>query len=93
MSVTSVLADHFPIDKRIDIRNYEFHIIFSDKSNEINATAFVAVYFNQSGVKQFRLDFTNKGMNRKGMLVDSISAVNKTISYTHTNNALLINLV
>ena len=66
-SVTSAFADHYPIDKRIDIRNYQFNITFSDKSNEINATAFVTVYFNQSGVKQFRLDLTNKAMNGKGM--------------------------
>ena len=91
-SVTNVFADHYPFDKRIDIRNYQFNITFSDKSNEINATAFVSVYFNQSGVKQFRLDLTNKAINGKGMVVDAISALDKTISYTHSNNALLINL-
>ena len=91
-SVTNVFADHYPFDKRIDIRNYQFNITFSDKSNEINAIAFVSVYFNQSGVKQFRLDLTNKAMNGKGMVVDAISALDKTISYTHSNNALLIDL-
>ncbi|CAN5715320.1 M1 family metallopeptidase [soil metagenome] len=89
---TNAFADHYPIDKRIDIKNYQFNIAFSDKSNEINTTAFVTVYFNQPGVKQFRLDLTNKGMDGKGMVVDSITAVDKAISYSHINNALLINL-
>ncbi|MEJ7675401.1 MAG: hypothetical protein WKF59_22505 [Chitinophagaceae bacterium] len=31
-------------------------------------------------------------MNGKGMVVDAISSLKKTISYTHSNNALLINL-
>ena len=91
-SITSVFADHYPIDKRIDIKNYQFNITLSDNSNEIHAIAFVTVYFNQSGVKQFRLDLTNKVMNGKGMVVDAISSLKKTISYTHSNNALLINL-
>ncbi len=91
-SITRVTADHYPFDKRIDIKNYQFNITLSDKSNEINATAFVTVYFNQTGVKQFRLDFTNKGINGKGMVVDAISSMDKKNSYTHSNNALLINL-
>ena len=94
ITVKIVFADHYPIDKRIDIKNYQFNITLSDKSNEIDATAFVTVYFKQSGVKQFRLDFINKTMNGdgKGMVVDSITALDKMISYTHVNNALLINL-
>jgi len=92
IAVKIVFADHYPIDKRIDIKNYQFNITLSDKSNEIDATAFVTAYFKQSGVKQFRLDLTNKGLDGKGMVVDAISSLDKTISYTHSNNALLINL-
>ena len=62
-SITSAFADHYPIDKRIDIKNYQFNIAVSDHSNEIVVTAFVTVYFNQSGVKQFKLDLVNKPMN------------------------------
>ncbi|MEP7111208.1 MAG: M1 family aminopeptidase, partial [Ferruginibacter sp.] len=93
-SMNSAFADHYPIDKRIDIKNYQFNITLSDRSNEIDATAFVTVYFNQSGVKQFRLDLINKtdNTNGKGMVVDSITAFDKNISYTHTNNALFIHL-
>ncbi len=92
--ITSVFADRYPVDKRIDIKNYQFNITLSDKSNEINATALVTVYFKQSGVTQFRLDLTNKTINGdgRGMLVDSITALDKIVSYTHINNALLINL-
>ena len=92
--ITSVFADRYPVDKRIDIRNYQFNITLSDKSKEINVTALVTVLSKQAGVKQFRLDLTNKTFDAdgKGMLVDSITALDKTISYTHINNALLINL-
>ncbi len=92
--ITSVFADHYPVDKRIDIKNYQFSITLSDKSNEIDVTALVTVLFKQPGVKQFRLDLTNKTFDAdgKGMLVDSITALDKIIYYTHINNALLINL-
>ena len=92
--ITSVFADHYPVDKRIDIKNYQFSITLSDKSNEIDVTALVTVLFKHPGVKQFRLDLTNKTFDAdgKGMLVDSITALDKIISYTHINNALLINL-
>ena len=92
--ITSVFADHYPVDKRIDIKNYQFSITLSDKSNEIDVTALVTVFFKQPGVKQFRLDLTNKtiGADGKGMQVDSITVLDKLISYTHINNALLINL-
>ena len=93
-SMTRTFADHYPIDKRIDIKHYQFNITLSDKSDEIGVTAFIKVYFNESGVKQFRLDLVNKPMNAdgKGMVVDSVRAVDKNISYTHTLNALIINL-
>ncbi len=93
-SMTRTFADHYPIDKRIDIKHYQFNITVSDKSDEIGVTAFIKVYFNESGVKQFRLDLVNKPMNAdgKGMVVDSVRAVDKNISYTHTLNALIINL-
>ena len=92
--ITSVFADRYPVDKRIDIRNYQFNITLSDKSDEINVTALVTVLFKQAGVKQFRLDLTNRTINGdgKGMLVDSITALDKIISYTHINDALLIKL-
>ena len=92
--ISSVFADRYPVDKRIDIKNYQFNITLSDKSNEINATALVTVYFKQAGVSQFRLDLTNKTINGdgKGMLVDSITALDKMITYTHINDALFIKL-
>ncbi|MEO6405706.1 MAG: M1 family aminopeptidase [Ferruginibacter sp.] len=88
-----VLADHYPVDKRIDIKHYHFDISVSDHSNEIDVVAFVTVYFKQPGVKQFRLDLINKTLSTgKGMVVVSVAAAGKKISYTHTNNALTINI-
>ncbi|MEO7264958.1 MAG: M1 family aminopeptidase [Ferruginibacter sp.] len=94
ITITSVFADHYPVDKRIDIKNYQFDISFSDKTDEINVTAFVTVYFNKPGVKQLRLDLVNKSVNTdgKGMLVDAVSVNNNNIIFSHSNNALWINL-
>ena len=94
ISITKGFADHYPIDKRIDIKNYQFTISVSDVSDQIEVTAFVTVYFNQPGVKQLRLDLINKTMNSdgKGMMVESITAPGRNISYVHTNNELLVNL-
>lgn len=86
-------ADQYPIDTRIDIKHYQFNLSLSDRSNEIRMTSIVTVIFKEAGVKQIRLDLINKGDNGKGMIVDSISSSNKKISYTHVNNALLIDLV
>lgn len=94
ISITEVLADEYPVDKRIDIKKYQFNITVSDRSNEIAVTSFVTVYFIQSGVKQIRLDLTNKPINGdgRGMMVDSVSISGKAIPFSHTNDALLVNL-
>ena len=88
----SVFADHYPIDKRIDIKHYQFNINFSDNTNEIKANANITIYCKEAGVKQIRLDLTNKAKNNKGMVVDSVTAPNMHLRYTHLNNELLINL-
>ncbi len=87
-----VFADHYPIDRRKDIKHYQFNLTVNDNSNEIDITSFVTIYFKAADVKQIRLDLTNKDLNGKGMMVDSIVSIGKNISYTHNNNALLINL-
>ncbi len=88
----TVVADDYPIDKRIDVRHYRFQINVTDQSDEIDVTAFVTIFFKQPGVKQFRLDLVNKAISGKGMQVDSVWAVDNNTSFTHRDNALLIHL-
>lgn len=93
VSATGVFADDYPFDKRIDVKNYQFQIKVTDQSDDIDVTALVNVYFKQPGVNQFRLDLVNKAINGKGMLVDSVWTVANNISFTHSNNALVIQLL
>lgn len=88
----SAFADNYPIDKRIDMRHYRFHMAVTDRSDEIEVTAFITVLFKQPGVSQLRLDLVNKAANGKGMQVDSVWAINNKISYIHKDNALLIQM-
>lgn len=86
-------ADNYPVDKRIDILHYQFTIAVSDRSNEMDATAAVTVLISQPGVQQIRLDLANvSAATGKGMQVTAVSIGGKSIAYTHTNNALLIQL-
>jgi aminopeptidase N len=88
----ALFADQYPVDTRIDIKHYQFNLTLSDWSNEIRMTSMVTVIFKEAGVKQIRLDLINKADNGKGMVVDGITSSNKQVSFTHTNNALLITL-
>ena len=94
IGINRALADNYPINKNIDIRHYQFNISLSDQSNRITATALITVLCKQSGIKEFRLDLINKPNpeNGKGMVVESVSLLNKAISYVHVDNALLIQL-
>lgn len=91
---TVAFADNYPVDKRIDIKNYQFNITVSDQSDEINVAAFITVLFKQPGVKKIRLDLVNKNISGdgKGMQIISVSAIDKNISFIHSNNALFIHI-
>jgi len=87
-------ADHYPINKNIDVLHYSFELILSDSSNEIVGKTQVRVRFNKDGVTHFRLDLANATAQRqqKGMKVDAIHDDNSTLQFTHTNDELLIEL-
>lgn len=94
IGINRAFADNYPINKNIDIRHYQFNISLSDQSNKITATALITVLCKQSGIKELRLDLINKSNseNGKGMVVESVSLLNKAIRYVHADNALLIQL-
>lgn len=89
-SLGKVFADHYPVDKRIDVRHYQFDITVSDHSNEISVISLVTIYFKEAGVDKIRLDLINSMANGKGMLVDSVLMLHKRVPFTHANNALEI---
>lgn len=87
-------ADHYPINKNIDVLHYSFELILSDSTNEIVGKTQVRVRFVKEGITHFRLDLANATAKRqeKGMKVDAIQAGNSTLRFTHTNDELLIEL-
>ncbi len=88
------LADDYPINKNIDIKHYSFELNLSDTSDEIFGNAKISVLFKTSGIQNFRLDLINKSIEKqgKGMLIDSIKVGSLPISFTHQNDAIIINL-
>lgn len=87
-------ADHYPINKNIDVLHYSFELILSDSTNEIVGKTQVRARFDKEGITHFRLDLANATAKRqeKGMKVDAIQAGNSTLRFTHTNDELLIEL-
>ena len=87
-----VKADHYPINKNIDVIHYAFNLSLSDSTNEILGSTLVTVKFKEAGMQNLRLDFVNKTDLRqaKGMVVESVMMGNTQINYTHQNDELII---
>ena len=87
-----VKADHYPINKNIDVIHYAFNLSLSDSTNEILGSTLVTVKFKEAGMQNLRLDFVNKTDLRqaKGMVVESVMMGNTQINYTHQNYELII---
>ncbi len=87
-------ADNYPINKKIDIKHYSFALTLSDSNDEIIGSTIITINFKQAGVQNFRLDLINQSIERKGkgMLVDGVYLDKNPISYSHQNDALIINL-
>lgn len=87
-------ADNYPRNYSIDILHYLFELKLSDNTDEINGKASITVLFKTNDVKQIRLDLinTNGKYLQKGMVVESVSYNNTKASFTHKNDALLIQL-
>ncbi|HVT85828.1 MAG TPA: M1 family metallopeptidase [Chitinophagaceae bacterium] len=91
---TFLFADKYPKNYSIDILHYSFELTLSDKTDEIKGTASITILFKKDAIRQFRLDFANKTVERngKGMEVDSILLNGKAVHYTHSKDELLIQL-
>ena len=88
------LADQYPINKNIDIKHYAFQLNLSDSSNLIVGHTHIKILFKQAGIRSFRLDFVNISNEKKGkgMVVDAIQLGNESLSFTHQNDELIIQL-
>ena len=87
-------ADQYPINKHIDVKHYSFDLILSDSTNEIIGVTQIKVQFKKSGIQQFRLDLVNQTEKRqgKGMMVDAIKIGSEKLSFSHSNDELIIQL-
>ncbi len=87
-------ADQYPINKHIDVKHYSFDLILSDSTNEIVGVTQIKVKFKKTGIQQFRLDLANQTEKRqgKGMMVDAIKIGSEKLSFTHSNDELIIQL-
>jgi len=87
-------ADNYPRNYSIDILHYGFELKLSDNTDEIVGKASISVLFKTNGVKQIRLDLINKNGKyvQKGMVVESVSYNNTKANFSHTNDALVIQL-
>src|SRR5574343_1755763 len=87
-------ADHYPINKNIDVLHYSFELQLSDSTDEIVGKTQVSVRFDREGITHFRLDLANATAkrNNKGMKVDAILVGGNSVSYVHENDELLIRL-
>ena len=87
-------ADHYPINKNIDVLHYSFELILSDSTNEIKGKTQVKVRFDKEGIAHFRLDLANATAQRqdKGMKVDAIYVGNSALQFKHLNDELFIQL-
>ncbi len=88
------LADQYPINKNIDIKHYAFQLNLSDSSNLIVGHTHIKILFKQAGIRSFRLDFVNISNEKKGkgMVVDAIQLGHESLSFTHQNDELIIQL-
>ncbi len=87
-------ADNYPRNYSIDILHYLFELKLSDNTDEIFGKASISVLFKTNDVKQIRLDLinTNGKYLQKGMVVESVSYNNTKASFSHKNDALMIQL-
>jgi aminopeptidase N len=85
-------ADKYPVNRNIHIRHYAFEISLSDSADELRGVARVTVLFRSDSIDRFSLDLVNRSdsLGGKGMVVESVSAGDKLLSFVHEENKLLI---
>ena len=93
-STVFAINDGYPKNPKIDAINYIFEIELSDNTDEIFCKETIDIRFLEAGINNLRLDLINTSskLGNKGMTVTSVSNQGENLTYTHKNNALVINL-
>jgi len=91
---TLTFADNYPRNYAIDILHYKFELTLSDRTDEIIGQTTIDILFNTDSSRQLRFDLVNRSaqLQGKGMQIEAVLFDNKSISFVHDNNALLIKL-
>ena len=96
LSISSLysFADTYPRNYAIDILHYAFELKLSDNTDQIIGKTTISILIKTADVKQIRLDLINQTEQRlqKGMVVSAVSYNDSKVNYTHTNDALVIQL-
>lgn len=87
-------ADTYPKNPKVDVINYQFRIELSDSTDEIECVTVIDVRYVGEGVNKLRLDLANASaaLNGRGMKVSQVISEGKTLTYTHEQDVLLIDL-
>ncbi|GAB2812027.1 M1 family metallopeptidase [Ferruginibacter profundus] len=73
----------------IDVQHYKFELTLADNTDTIQGIASIKTRFLRS-TRSIQLNLGGIDATGKGMLVMSVTANGKNISFTHTNNLLLL---
>jgi aminopeptidase N len=85
-------ADTYPKNFDIDIQHYQFKLWLSDLNDSVRGETTVTLNFKKAGIQLVRLDFTNvsQALHDKGMIVSNVVSNQKSLSFSHRSNELLI---
>jgi aminopeptidase N len=88
------VTDNYPKNPNIDAINYTFRIALTDNSDEIKCEETIDIRYRADGVKTLRLDLIKASptLGNKGMVVDRVISGGETLSFTHENDVLMIQL-
>jgi len=91
-SPTSAHADTYPRNPRVDIVDYRFDLELSDTSDRIAGIADIEVRFADDEVR-LRFDLVTRDPSTgTGMTVSAVSVDNVPATFTHRDNALVVQL-
>ena len=80
-TATCAFADHYPVNTKIDVLNYQFTLTVTDLSDQIKVSSVVTVLFKEPGVQYLRLDLINQSEQGKGMVVESVMLNGKPVEF------------
>jgi aminopeptidase N len=87
-------TDRYPKNPNVDAINYTFRIALSDTTDAITCEETIDIQYLAAGVESLRLDLVNASTRfaNKGMVVDQVISQGKSLSFTHENDVLMIQL-